>query len=542
VSELQTTVTVVAVYPDRARVTRSGTATLEPGVHRLEVVELPLSLDPASVRVSARGTARARLLGLDVRRQFYAQVPTERVRELEGQVEALQDEMGGLDAQVELLKREQAALGELAGQTESYARGLAFGKTTADAHMTLLDRLRVRAEGLNAALVDAGARRREMERRLQKLQGELDLLRGARGYERYTAIIEIEVVQAGELAVALTYGVSDAGWQPLYDVRLVEEGERRLLEVGYLAQVTQRAGEDWAAVALTLSTARPALAETLPELDPWYVGPVEALRSPPAPAAMGAEGGLARMALAAAPLMEAAMAGAGLMAEVAAPAVLEAAVATAAVAGLPGSLGAAVTYQVPGTATIPADGAPHKVTVARFELAPELDYVTAPKLVETAYRRAKVTNDSPYTLLPGAANLFAGDTFIGTTELELVAPQGEVELYLGADERVKVERELKRREVDKRFIGDRRRLSYGYEITLENLLPVEAQVILHDQIPVPRHEDVKVKLEFADPKPTQQTELNLLNWELTLAAGESRTVRFDFTVEYPRTMSLMGLP
>jgi len=346
------------------------------------------------------------------------------------------------------------------------------------------------------------------------------------------------VVQAGELAVALTYGVSHAGWQPLYDVRLVEEGERRLLEVGYLAQVTQRAGEDWAAVALTLSTARPALAETLPELDPWYVGPVEALRPPPAPVAMGAEGGLARMALAAAPLMEAAMAGAGLMAEAAAPAVLEAAVATAAV----DTSGAAVTYQVPGTATIPADGAPHKVTVARFELAPELDYVTAPKLVETAYRRAKVTNDSPYTLLPGAANLFAGDEFIGATELELVAPQGEIELYLGADDRVKVERELKRREVDKRLIGDRRRLSYGYEITLENLLPVEAQVILHDQIPVPRHEDVKVKLEFADPKPTQQTELNLLNWELVLAAGESRVVRFDFTVEYPRTMSLMGLP
>jgi uncharacterized protein (TIGR02231 family) len=340
------------------------------------------------------------------------------------------------------------------------------------------------------------------------------------------------VVQAGELAVALTYAVSDAGWQPLYDVRLVEEGERRVLEVGYLAQVTQRAGEDWAAVALTLSTARPALAETLPELDPWYVGPVEALRPPPAPAAMSAEGGLARMALAAAPMMEAAMAG------VAAPEVLEAAVAMAAV----DSSGAAVTYQVPGTATIPADGAPHKVTVARFELAPELDYVTAPKLVETAYRRAKVTNASPYTLLPGTANLFAGDEFIGATELELVAPQGEIELYLGADDRVKVERELKRREVDKRLIGDRRRLSYGYEVTLENLLPAAARVMLHDQIPVSRHEDIKVKLEFAEPKPTEQTELNLLNWELTLAAGESRTVRFDFTVEYPRTMSLMGLP
>jgi uncharacterized protein (TIGR02231 family) len=204
--------------------------------------------------------------------------------------------------------------------------------------------------------------------------------------------------------------------------------------------------------------------------------------------------------------------------------------------------GTAVTYQVPGTTTIPADGAPHKVTVARFELTPELDYVTAPKLVEATYRRAKVANESAYTLLSGPANLFDGDEFIGTTELELTAPNGELELYLGTDDRVRVERELKRREVDKKLLGDRRRLRYGYEITLENLLPTETKITLQDQIPVPRHEDIKVKLEFTEPKPTEQTELNLLEWILTLDPGAKQVVRFDFTVEHPREMRVVGLP
>jgi uncharacterized protein (TIGR02231 family) len=163
-------------------------------------------------------------------------------------------------------------------------------------------------------------------------------------------------------------------------------------------------------------------------------------------------------------------------------------------------------------------------------------------LVEAAYRRAKASNDSLYTLLPGPANLFAGDEFIGATELELVAPQGEIELYLGADDRVKVERELKQREVDKRLIGDRRRLRYAYEITLENLLPAETTITLHDQLPVSRHENVKVKLASAEPQPTEHTELNLLRWELSLESKEKRTIRFDFVVEHPREMSLMGLP
>lgn len=102
------------------------------------------------------------------------------------------------------------------------------------------------------------------------------------------------------------------------------------------------------------------------------------------------------------------------------------------------------------------------MTVARYPLAPKLDYVSAPKLVEAAYRRAKVANDSAYTLLAGPANLFAGDEFIGTTQLELTAPGGGIELFLGVDDRLRVKRELKRRDVDKKMLSDRRRLVYGY--------------------------------------------------------------------------------
>jgi uncharacterized protein (TIGR02231 family) len=534
-TELQTAVTAVAVYPDRARVTRSGTAALKSGSHKLELSELPLSLDAASVRASARGTARARLLGVDVRRDFYAETPAERVRELEKQIEALEDEMGGLDAQVELLQQERTSLSELASQTKAFAHGLAYGKTTPEAQMAVFDSLRGRAEEVNAALLDLAVQRRDLERRLQKLQNELAQMQGSRRRERYTAVVEVEVTQAGDLTVELTYVVSNAGWRPLYDVRLLEDGEESVLEVGYLAQVTQRSGEGWTDVALTLSTARPALTETLPELKPWYVGPL--IEPPRLRAKMGMGSG-APAGLAPAPMMEDAM-------------VLQAAVmegeetkerdVEVAVAKVDTS-GAAVTYQVPGAVTIPADGAPHKVTVASFELEPELDYVTAPKLVEAVYRRAQVTNDSPYTLLSGTANLFAGDEFIGATELELVAPQGEIELYLGPDDRIKVERELKRREVDKKFIGDKRRLQYVYEITLENLLSTEVQVTLHDQIPVSRHEDVKVKLSSAEPEPAEQSELNLLDWEITLASGEKRVVRFGFNVEHPRAMRLTGLP
>jgi uncharacterized protein (TIGR02231 family) len=204
--------------------------------------------------------------------------------------------------------------------------------------------------------------------------------------------------------------------------------------------------------------------------------------------------------------------------------------------------GAAVSYTVPGKVSIPGDGAPHKVTVARYNLPPALDYVAAPELVQAVYRHAKVSNASPYTLLPGKSNIFAGDEFIGATALELIPPQGEIELYLGTDDRLKIERELKRRAVDKTMIGARRRTHYGYELRLESLLDTTATITVHDRLPVARHEEIKVRLESAEPKPTRQSELNLLEWVLTLAPSEKRTLRFDFSVEFPQEMQVRGLP
>jgi uncharacterized protein (TIGR02231 family) len=530
--KLDTTLSAITVYPDRARVTRSGKIALQSGETQLELTDLPITMNPDSARVIARGTAPARLLGLQIQRAFYAEAPAEQVRALESQIETLQDEMSALDARALLVKQNWAKLDALGGHTQVYATALASGEMSVEAQLALLDGLRVRAGQLDAELQEILVLKRNLDRRLQQFKMQLEQLRNARPRERYTALVEVEAMNSGDLTVELTYLVANAGWKPLYDLRLLEENSKPSLEVGYLAQVTQQTGEDWDGVTLALSTARPALAATLPELNPWYISPLPTPHPAPAPSAPDAA---RRMA---APMaMKAALAPAE-STQGATPEAVEAEVAMARV----DTSGAAVTYHVTGTVAVPADGAPHKVSVTHYSLHPRLDYVAAPKLVEAAYRRAKVTNDSPYTLLPGTANLFAGEEFIGATQLELTAPQGEIELYLGADDRLKVERELKRREVGKQLIGGKRSLRYGYEIRLENLLPFEAKVTLHDQFPVSRHEDIKVRLESADPKPTQQTELNLLDWELNLAAKEKRTIRFDFAVEYPQGMNLIGLP
>jgi uncharacterized protein (TIGR02231 family) len=529
---MDTHVTAVTVFPDRARVTRSGKTQLEVGVQKIEITELPLSLLPDSVRASGRGAARAKLLGVSTRLENYVDTPAERVRELEAQLQAAQDTDNELIARASVLEKEQKNLDGLAAQSEMFARGLALRNRTPAEQGAFFDFVTARSAGVQAELLKIGRDRRELGKEIERLRRELASVGAARPRQRYVAAVEVDVSAAGDFSLELTYVVNNAAWTPLYDLRLSEAG----LDLTYLAQVSQRTGEEWPNVALTLSTAQPALSLTIPELGPWYVRP-----KPPPPPPMP-QPARAKSMLAAAPMPAAAPAAAGMVQEPEAAYGLLAEADLAVESAAVSASGAALTYRLAGRADIPGNGDPRKVTIAVFPLKPALDYVTAPKLEAACYRRAKVKNTSEYSLLPGGAQLFEGDDYLGATHLEFTAPEQEFELFLGADERVRVERELVARDVDKTIIGDKRRIRYGYEITLENLRGAPQTILVRDQLPVARDEQIKVKLDLAEPKPAEHTDLNLLEWKLTLPPNAKQKVKFEFVVEYPRAMDVLGLP
>jgi uncharacterized protein (TIGR02231 family) len=520
--ELGTVLDTVTVFPDRARVMRRGRVTLEPGVHRLEISGLPISLLPDSVRASGRGTAKARLLGVGVQVTHTVDTPAETARELEEKILGLTDADADLSAQAGLLGKAQGSLDGLAAQNDIFARGLALrNRTTAD-QGALYDFIAERGRAIQGETLAIARKRRDLAQELDLRKRELAQIQAARPRQRYTAVVEVEVTAAGDLTVELTYVVQPAGWQPLYDLRLAGGA----LALTYLAEVTQSTGEDWIGVSLTLSTARPALALVIPELDAWYLAPR------PVPVAKSFSAAQAPRAAAAAVAGGRAFEPQEMAAEEISLELPEAAVAES---------GAALTYQIPGRADVPSNGETRKVTVSSFNLRPDFDNVTAPRLEPVVYRRARAKNDSPYTLLPGKAQLFENDDYLGATDLKLAAPGQEIELALGADERLRVERKLVARDVDKTFLADRRRIRSKHSIEIENLRDTPQVILVRDQLPVSRHEQIKVKLEGAEPAPSKHTPLNQLEWKLTLEPGARRTLHFESSVELPRGMDVVGL-
>lgn len=528
-------ITAVTVYPDRARISCNGEIALETGIQQLIFDDLPLVLEPDSMRAGGAGNARVRLLGVDVRHRHYEETPAEQVRQLEQEIEALTDELRILEDDKAGWLAQAKYLDGLRQATAEFARGLSRGKSTIEDQQQLTQFLQEQDGAMRAAVRQLEASQRALKRRLDKLQRDLKEASSARPRQRYQARIEVEVLAAGSFRPELTYLVRNAGWQPLYDVRLTAGGG---VAVGYLAQITQNTGQDWSGVDLVVSTARPALNQRLPELKPWFVDEVRPPQLLGKTAVM--RSAAASFADAEAPVPAPAMA---------APQAMEAEVAVAVVQD--SDSGKAVSFAVSGKSDISSDGSPHKTTLNQFTLPLEMDYLAIPKHTDAVYRRAKLTNSSPSPLMPGPANLFVGDEFIGSSKIEYTPTNGEIELLLGVEERITVEREMVKRETDKRLLRDNRQLRYGYEIKIKNLLQSAVKIELQDHIPVSRHEQIKIKLEKVQPEPAEKSDLNILEWHLSLAAGAGaagagaagaeQTVGYEYVVEHPRSLHVAGL-
>jgi uncharacterized protein (TIGR02231 family) len=514
---LEAPITAVTVFRDGARVQRSGTVSMAPGRQAVVIGGLPAGLDPASVRIAARGPGLT-LLNVEVHRGYRADPLREEVTRLRSEAERCRDAVRALDDEDAAVQARLDFLGHLSGAAATaLARAVGFGRAGHDDLAQMAGHLSADTGDALGRRRDIVARSRAARRELEAAERRLAEAESRAGqpaaYTDVSAILEAGGQSPAE--IELSYHVPGASWRPLYDLTL--DGEQ--LAVSYLAEVTQQTGEDWPAVELVLATMRRGRHEGLPELDPWYIGK---LPSPPPAVPRMPHRAMAVAAAAGAPQADG----------------LEAAVLMAE----PGdSVGAGLVYRVQRPLAVPADGGPHTTSVGRFGLDAALDHLAVPVLAPEAYLRATVTNTSPLLLLPGPARVFHGTQFVGETALETVAAGEEFELQLGVDDQIRVERKLRRRGTGKAVIGGTRTIDIGYEITVENHHPGKTQVSVHDRIPVSTDGDVKVRLREASPAPAKQTDLGELTWELSLDGGQEATVRYRFTVEHPAQVTVTGL-
>ncbi|PSB00514.1 mucoidy inhibitor MuiA family protein [Merismopedia glauca] len=533
--KIESQIDSVVVYTDRARVTRSQTVTLTGNESELVIYKLPTTIITDSIRASGTGNVAVKLLGVRTQKVFSTEPVAEKIAQLQQEIQNLgiqkrlvEDALRGLNLQRQFVEN----LSEKS--VDRFAQSLARQQVTVAETKNLLTFVGQEYGSLSEAIVQRQRQLQQIDKELAVKNQQLQQLQHPRSEQSLDIIISIQPAGSGDLQLQVSYMVENASWTPLYDIRVNEPTKN--ITLSYLAEVKQGTGEGWNNVNLTLSTAKPGLGTLPPKLNPWYVDIERPLPVYPMMRAASAPTGAVADTLLPSPpspmMMEAKRSASESEIE---------SFEVESVAAQVSQAGGVVTFELDGNNNIPSDRNPHKVTIFHDEYPCNLQHIAIPKLVSFAYLQALVTNPTDgVTLLPGTANIFRGDTFVGTTNLENIAPGQEFKLDLGIDESIKIERDIVERLVDKKLIGQQRRLTYAYRILVTNLASHPAELKLTEQLPVSRNEQIKVRLNRTNPQ-IQLGEMGVLEWLLKLPPQGKQEVNYQFIVEYPPQLSVSGL-
>lgn len=521
-------ITAVTVYADRAVITRQGSINVTTtGLLELTFDKLPATLLDESLQVSGEGTAASTLLDVTPRPVFVDFAANERVRAIEDELRDLGRKDRSLSDRVTVLGQQREYVIKIQNATTTPAKDSASPSGATDSWLKLLTFSEEQLTKINAEQQSIDLQREDLQARRNALEQQLNELRGSGNRSFKTVTVRLTASSPGQIALTLRYTVPGARWTPSYDARVLSQ--ENIVELGYFGLVRQNTGEDWPAVNLTLSTARPSLGGAAPELKPWIVQ-----QEQPVPLA-GASTEL-RMQKARAAQERVALRAFSVSApedKSVQAAYDEAQIQTQATS-------ASFVIQTP--ATIPSDNSPQKVPVTTVRLTAAKEYTSTPKQISAAFLTAKVTNRSDFPLLPGSMNVFLDDSFVASSTLHSVMPGESFDLALGADEGISVKRKLNNRFTeDTGLVSKSKRITYDITLSVQNNKKTAETLVLIDQIPVSRHEKIIVKVLAPSEREAKPDGDGTLKWTLSLQPGEKRDVPLKFSVEHPADFPISGL-
>jgi uncharacterized protein (TIGR02231 family) len=532
---VETRICEVTVFNDQALVTRRGVLQLTGEEHELVIDQLPVTLVSESVRVSGSGTVAVGLLGVRTERTYASEEFTKKIAQLHQEIDQIEEQKRYLQDQLTLLNLQRNFVKNLSNQyLERLTKFPDSQQLNLDQIRELLDFVGQQYREFSKAIATSEKEQQKLDKQLQIFRGRLQPLSTPAAQERFQILITLEPSVAGEFELEVSYIVHQVSWVPLYDLHFSTTHET--IYLSYLAQVKQTSGEDWQNVTLTLSTAKPGLGTRLPKLTPWYIDVSNPNVWEPRGRAIAQSEEILPRAYSATmpypgsiPVPETTLSEdlERLKAQIGTPEVLK--------------LGGIVTFKSSTLGNIPSDGATHQATIFQENYPCRVEYIAMPRLVSLPYLQATIMNPlSGVTLLPGQGNIFRDHTFVGTTQLDNIAPGQEFKLNLGIDEGLKIDRVLVERQVEKKLIGNQKRTTYAYRIVITNLREIATDLCLLEQLPVSRNEQIKVRLNRTEPQ-IQMGDLGILEWSLTLPSQSKQELYYQFTIEHPHDLTIVGL-
>lgn len=197
-----------------------------------------------------------------------------------------------------------------------------------------------------------------------------------------------------------------------------------------------------------------------------------------------------------------------------------------------------VEIQVAEPYSIKTNGERTLVDLKSYEIPARYNYTAIPKLDKDAFLLAEISDWSQYSLLEGESNLYFEDGFVGRSILNAAALQDTLQISMGRDRSIVMQREKVEQFSKKRTIGANVTENRVYEITLKNNKSQAVTLQVKDQIPVSVNSNIIVTPgDLSGGKLDPLT--GIVTWEVTLPPGGQQKVSLNYEVKYPKSERIL---
>ncbi len=197
-----------------------------------------------------------------------------------------------------------------------------------------------------------------------------------------------------------------------------------------------------------------------------------------------------------------------------------------------------IDFDIQTPYTIKSENKSFSIDMVSYNIPASYQYYSIPKINNNAYLLANITNWEQYNLMEGEANIFFEDTYIGKTVVDTRYIADTLQLSLGIDKNVTVNREKLKDYREKQFIGNKQEETKDWELTVKNNKNQEISLLLLDQVPVSTLKEIEVKIEDIS-KGIFDEYTGEVKWELEIAPGEKKDIRLKYSVTYPQNRNVL---
>jgi uncharacterized protein (TIGR02231 family) len=515
-------------YGNGATLEHSATAQLQAGSQELIISNLSHLMDEQSIQIACPEN----VVLLSYRYQLKSEVPPPNADAI---LIKMADSIKLLSKQVKLLLHDENTQNEVLANTQKLIETSVSktpDKTISSTELIkLIEYYNTKIQAIKASVYISNQKREQLNDSIIAIQ--------YRKTTRQNTLV-IPTITNGQLVLQLicntatnanfdfSYYTSNAGWLPTYDLRVKTIDNS--LKLVYKAMVTQNTGIDWKQTKLTLTTNNPNQNSTAPILNPWFVkvqvpAVYKQLLAGKSMAVNSIQG------ISSQSLDEVVVRGYSSQEQKMKDENMEGDLVQAYTTLSESQLNTSFEIDLPYN--IPSDGKAYSVGIKDENIEAGYKHYAVPKLDSDAFLLAELSNWETLNLMPGDANIIMDNVYLGKSFINPNTIADTLNISLGRDKRVAVKRTLVKEYSKSKTNNDYKTDDFTYEIIVKNNKKQDIEMLLKDQYPIAQTKEVEITL-----KETGNAEIDvdkgILNWKLKLKPGESKKIRFSYSIKYPK--------